>query len=461
MSHFARIASPPGPVAAKAGRRDTTASLVTFRRRDTSGRPPTAPRAPPHRQGRTPETASMHNNSPDAMPMLFDRGTPTAIREKLEGGRRFRMETEFNPAGDQPTAIAELAQGIRDGERDQVLLGATGTGKTYTMAKIIEETQRPAIILAPNKTLAAQLYGEFKGYFPDNAVEYFVSYYDYYQPEAYVPRSDTYIEKESPDQRTDRPDAALRHPGAARTRRRHHRRLRLLHLRHRLGRDLRRDDRRPPPGQALRPAPDHRRPRGAAIPPQRRRLRPRRLPGPRRLARNLARPPRGPRLAPLLLRRGARIDHRIRPAHRREDRHVRPRPHLRQLALRHPAPHPQPGHPRHPRRAENPPRPACRRRKTPRSPAPRTAHQLRPRDDGGHRRLQRHRELLPLPHRPRPRRAAAHPLRVHPRQRHRLRRRIPRLGAADRRHVSRRLPAQDHAGRARLPPALLHRQPAR
>ena len=119
------------------------------------------------------------------------------VSEKLEGGIRFVMQTEFQPAGDQPTAIAELSQGIREGEQDQVLLGATGTGKTYTMAKIIEETQRPAIILAPNKTLAAQLYGEFKGFFPDNAVEYFVSYYDYYQPEAYVPRSDTYIEKES------------------------------------------------------------------------------------------------------------------------------------------------------------------------------------------------------------------------------------------------------------------------
>jgi excinuclease ABC subunit B len=118
-------------------------------------------------------------------------------REKLEGGRRFRLQSEFAPAGDQPTAIAELAQGILSGDRDQVLLGATGTGKTFTMAKVIEETQRPAIILAPNKTLAAQLYGEFKGFFPDNAVEYFVSYYDYYQPEAYVPRSDTYIEKES------------------------------------------------------------------------------------------------------------------------------------------------------------------------------------------------------------------------------------------------------------------------
>ncbi|TKW65731.1 MAG: excinuclease ABC subunit UvrB [Paracoccus denitrificans] len=122
---------------------------------------------------------------------------PEVTRPKLEGGRQFVMKSEFAPAGDQPTAIAELSEGIIGGERDQVLLGATGTGKTYTMAKVIEQTQRPAIILAPNKTLAAQLYGEFKGFFPDNAVEYFVSYYDYYQPEAYVARSDTYIEKES------------------------------------------------------------------------------------------------------------------------------------------------------------------------------------------------------------------------------------------------------------------------
>jgi len=118
-------------------------------------------------------------------------------RPKLEGGKSFVMDTDFDPAGDQPTAISELSAAILGGERNQVLLGATGTGKTFTMAKVIEETQKPAIILAPNKTLAAQLYGEFKGFFPDNAVEYFVSYYDYYQPEAYVPRSDTYIEKES------------------------------------------------------------------------------------------------------------------------------------------------------------------------------------------------------------------------------------------------------------------------
>ncbi|MDE3029472.1 MAG: DEAD/DEAH box helicase family protein, partial [Paracoccaceae bacterium] len=118
-------------------------------------------------------------------------------RPKLEGGHRFVMQTPFQAAGDQPAAIKELTAGVMAGDHDQVLLGATGTGKTFTMAKIIEETQRPAIILAPNKTLAAQLYAEFKGFFPDNAVEYFVSYYDYYQPEAYVPRSDTYIEKES------------------------------------------------------------------------------------------------------------------------------------------------------------------------------------------------------------------------------------------------------------------------
>jgi len=141
----------------------------------------------------------MHNNRPDthtdqpnAMPMMQQ-----PQRQKLEGGKTFVLNTPFSPAGDQPAAIAELVQGINDGEHNQVLLGATGTGKTFTMAKIIEHTQRPAIILAPNKTLAAQLYGEFKGFFPDNAVEYFVSYYDYYQPEAYVARSDTYIEKES------------------------------------------------------------------------------------------------------------------------------------------------------------------------------------------------------------------------------------------------------------------------
>ena len=117
--------------------------------------------------------------------------------ERFDNSKRFRIESEFSPAGDQPTAIAQLVQGLKDGLTDQVLLGVTGSGKTFTMAHLIEQTQRPALILAPNKTLAAQLYGEFKSFFPDNAVEYFVSYYDYYQPEAYVARSDTFIEKDS------------------------------------------------------------------------------------------------------------------------------------------------------------------------------------------------------------------------------------------------------------------------
>ena len=116
---------------------------------------------------------------------------------KMDGGRAFRLVSPFEPKGDQPQAIKELCAGLDAGEREQVLLGVTGSGKTYTMAKVIEQTQRPALIMAHNKTLAAQLYGEFKSFFPDNAVEYFVSYYDYYQPEAYVPRTDTFIEKDS------------------------------------------------------------------------------------------------------------------------------------------------------------------------------------------------------------------------------------------------------------------------
>ena len=118
--------------------------------------------------------------------------------DKAEGGRSFVLKSDYEPAGDQPTAIAELVEGIgQNGEVSQVLLGVTGSGKTFTMAKVIQTLQRPALVLAQNKILAAQLYGEFKSFFPDNAVEYFVSYYDYYQPEAYVARTDTYIEKES------------------------------------------------------------------------------------------------------------------------------------------------------------------------------------------------------------------------------------------------------------------------
>jgi excinuclease ABC subunit B len=130
-------------------------------------------------------------------PAVWSPHRPDRVWDKSEGGKRFEIVSDFQPSGDQPTAIAELCEGMTDGEIDQVLLGVTGSGKTFTMAKIIETLQRPALILAPNKTLAAQLYGEFKNFFPNNAVEYFVSYYDYYQPEAYVPRTDTFIEKES------------------------------------------------------------------------------------------------------------------------------------------------------------------------------------------------------------------------------------------------------------------------
>ncbi|MDH5749878.1 MAG: DEAD/DEAH box helicase family protein, partial [Rhodospirillales bacterium] len=118
-------------------------------------------------------------------------------RPPVTGSKPFKLASEFQPAGDQPQAIAGLVAGVQAGERDQVLLGVTGSGKTFTIAHVIETEQRPALVLAPNKTLAAQLYAEMKAFFPENAVEYFVSYYDYYQPEAYVPRSDTYIEKDA------------------------------------------------------------------------------------------------------------------------------------------------------------------------------------------------------------------------------------------------------------------------
>jgi excinuclease ABC subunit B len=161
-----------------------------------------------------------HNNGPGFRPVGgFAEASPAFARmtgaeltafvphrparpEKSEGGRRFKLESDYQPSGDQPQAIEELVAGLRgecsgSPERDQVLLGVTGSGKTFTMAKVIQQVQRPALILAPNKTLAAQLYSEMKGFFPENAVEYFVSYYDYYQPEAYIPRTDTYIEKDS------------------------------------------------------------------------------------------------------------------------------------------------------------------------------------------------------------------------------------------------------------------------
>src|SRR5690606_38079813 len=150
-----------------------------------------------------------HTATVAALSALIESGNPLhkdgklwvphrpARPEKSEGGVPIQLVSDYEPRGDQPTAIEDLVEGLRNNDQTQVLLGVTGSGKTYTMAQVIARTQRPALILAPNKTLAAQLYGEFKAFFPNNAVEYFVSYYDYYQPEAYVPRTDTYIEKES------------------------------------------------------------------------------------------------------------------------------------------------------------------------------------------------------------------------------------------------------------------------
>ena len=171
---------------------ESTAHLIpALRNLKPSGAMP----LPSHLQGKLPPIGDHPLLTGDNMPVFMPHRPPRP--EKTEGGKRFVIQSDFEPRGDQPAAIRELVEGVAQLEREQVLLGVTGSGKTFTMAKVIEETQRPALILAPNKTLAAQLYGEFKSFFPDNAVEYFVSYYDYYQPEAYIPRTDTYIEKDS------------------------------------------------------------------------------------------------------------------------------------------------------------------------------------------------------------------------------------------------------------------------
>src|SRR6201995_1142439 len=136
------------------------------------------PRSPAEAPSGVSDVSGVFDSDPGVMPMLWTPHRP-ARPAKSEGGKKFKLVSEYKPAGDQPTAIAELVAGVQAHERDQVLLGVTGSGKTFTMAKVIEATQRPALILAPNKTLAAQLYSEFKTFFPENAVEYFVSYYDY------------------------------------------------------------------------------------------------------------------------------------------------------------------------------------------------------------------------------------------------------------------------------------------
>jgi excinuclease ABC subunit B len=161
----------------------------------STGLPPGADRRPPG-FGESPQPLMQDHPLVTGEAASFTPHRPSRP-DKSEGGVPLHIQSELSPKGDQPQAIAELVAQANAHERDQVLLGVTGSGKTFTMAEVIEATQRPALVLAPNKTLAAQLYGEFKSFFPENAVEYFVSYYDYYQPEAYIPRTDTYIEKDS------------------------------------------------------------------------------------------------------------------------------------------------------------------------------------------------------------------------------------------------------------------------
>ena len=326
------------------------------------------------------------------------------------------------------------------------------------MAQVIEATQRPALMLAPNKTLAAQLYGEFKSFFPDNAVEYFVSYYDYYQPEAYVPRTDTYIEKESSiNEQIDR----MRHAatrsllerddviivasvsciygigsvetytamtftvqlGESLSQRQLLADLVALHYRRNDANFVRGTFR--VRGDTVELFPAHLEDRAWRI---------------------------------SLFGDEVESHHRVRPAHRPEDRRAEARQDLRQLALRHAQADAAAGDQVHQDRAQAAPRRAVRRRQAARGAAARAAHHVRHGDDGGDGLLRRHRELLALSHRPPARRAAADLVRIPARQRAGVRRREPRDGAADRRHVPRRLPAQGHARRIRLPPALLHGQ---
>ena len=181
--------------------------------------------------------------------------------EKSEGGFRLEIKSDFDPKGDQPAGDRGAGRGRQRNDRTQVLLGVTGSGKTFTMAKVIEATQRPALILAPNKTLAAQLYGEFRCFFPDNAVEYFVSLLRLLPAGSLRPAHRHLYREGILDQRADRPHAPLGDARAARTRRRDHRRLGVVHLRHRLGRDLFGDDLRAQAGRAHQPAPADRRPR--------------------------------------------------------------------------------------------------------------------------------------------------------------------------------------------------------
>ena len=380
--------------------------------------------------------------------------------QRPEGGRPFELVSEFQPAGDQPQAIAELVDGpAAAASATRCCWASPARARPSPWRMSSPQMQRPAIVLAPNKILAAQLYGEFKSFFPNNSVEYFVSYYDYYQPEAYVPRTDTYIEKTSSiNEQIDR----MRHSatralferddviivasvsciygiGSPETYARmtltlkqgqqveRQRLLRaLVELQYRRNElDFTRGAFRAK-GDTIEIFPAHLEDRAW------------------RLSMFGDEVESITEFDPLTGERSGRLDQiRLYP----NSHYVTPKPTLQEAVEAH-----QGG-------AEGAARVLPRHRQAARGRADRAAHGGRPRDDHDHRLLPGDRELFALPHRPRARRAAADPVRVHPRERDPVRRREPRRGAAGRRHVQGRLPAQEHAGRVRLPPAVLHRQP--
>ena len=334
--------------------------------------------------------------------------------ERPEAGIRFELVSDYRPSGDQPQAIVELIEGVESGAKDQVLLGVTGSGKTFTMAHVIASVQKPTLILAPNKILAAQLYGEMKAFFPHNAVEYFVSYYDYYQPEAYVPRSDTYIEKTSAiNEQIDR----MRHSAT-----------RAL---------LERDDviivasvsciygigspevysqmvlnlEEGPAGRAGAPVAGAGR---AAVQEERPRFSSRDFPGARRFDRDLSGPSRGPGLAAFPVWRRDREHRRVRPADRRAHRYPRAGEALPEQPLCDPQADACRGGRRDQGRAQGAARGVSRQGPAARGRAAGAADGCRPRDDHRDRQLPRDRELFALSDRPAAGRAAADAVRVHP-----------------------------------------------
>ena len=372
----------------------TSADTAAARCREllTTGRPPllNALLAKPHERSDTAKDLLARQPMIAAHPLVAGtlprvRAAPAAAPGEEPGRHRLVITSEYEPKGDQPQAIKELVAGVTAHERDQVLLGVTGSGKTFTMAQVIQATQRPALVLAPNKTLAAQLYGEFKSFFPDNAVEYFVSYYDYYQPEAYVPRTDTYIEKESSvNEQIDR----MRHSAT-----------RAL---------LERDDViivasvsciygigsvetytamtfTVKAGETHRAAPADRRHRRPALQAQRPEFRARHVSRARRYRRPVPGPFGRPRLALHVLWRRDREHHRVRSADRRQDRCLRAGQDLLELALRDAEADAAAGDEIDQVGADPAPRRAASQRPPAGGAAPRAAHAVRHGDDGGDR----------------------------------------------------------------------------